>query len=332
MRARLVLLAAAVLLALGLATLPAAAMPTPQSQRTTIRIGTPAIVVSQWPFLMAKVRGTFDRMGLDIDLSATRTEPLSMQYLVSNSIDLTILSPGAVFTTVEAGGNATIIGGLQNKMTYTLVGRPEIRSLEDLRGKSIATDQVRGTIPAIIKELIQPSGLQADRDYELRVVGAINERYAAMVANQVAATLLAPPWDTRAQAEGYPVLASTLTDLPPLQWNVYAVERNWANANRDALARFLTAVRQNADWLYDPANRDEAIRLLAAELNADEALIRENYANMVARNQVYSRDGSFDRSGVERLIALFASEGLIPAVAPIERYADSSFWEASLRY
>jgi ABC-type nitrate/sulfonate/bicarbonate transport system substrate-binding protein len=327
---RLALLGLMGLLALGIAALPAAATPAPQL--TTIRIGTPAIVVSQWPFLMALERGTFSQANLDIDLSATRTEPLSMQYLVSNSIDLTILSPGMVFTTVEAGGNATIIGGLQNRMTYSLVVRPEIRTMADLRGKDIATDQVRGTIPAIIKELILPSGLQPDRDYELRTVGAISERYAAMAANQVAGTLLAPPWDTRAQAEGYTIMATTLRDLPPLQWNVYAVERNWANANRDALARFLAAVRANATWLYDPANREEAIRLLAARLNVEDAIIRENYSNMVESNQVYSRDGNFDRVGVERSIAMFVNEGLIPAGSSLERYTDPSFFEASLRY
>src|SRR6266851_7383588 len=95
MSRRLVLLGLTGLLALGIAALPAAATPAPQL--TTIRIGTPAIVVSQWPFLMALARGTFSQANLDIDLSATRTEPLSMQYLVSNSIDLTILSPGTVF-------------------------------------------------------------------------------------------------------------------------------------------------------------------------------------------------------------------------------------------
>lgn len=310
MRARFALLAVAGLVSLGLAALPAAATPAPQ--RTTIRLGPPGKAAGQWPFLMAMARGTFNAMNLDIDFAVTRTEPLSMQYLVSNSIDMTILSPGAVYTTVEAGGNATIIGGLQNKMTYSLDGRPEIRSLLDLRGKAVGTDQVRGTIPAVIKELILPSGLQVDRDYELRSVGAINERYAALAASQVAATLIAPPWDARAQTEGYPILANTLTDLPPLQWNVFAVERNWANANRDALARFLAAERMNASWLYDPANRTDAIRLLSAELSVDEAIVRDNYDFLVERHQVYSRDAMFDRAGVERTIAMSAGEGMTP--------------------
>jgi ABC-type nitrate/sulfonate/bicarbonate transport system substrate-binding protein len=329
-RFSLLAVAVASALAVGLATLPAGATPTPQ--RATIRVGTPARVVSQWPFLMAMVRGTFAAYNLDVDFLATRTEPLSMQYLVSNSIDMVIASPGVVLQAVEAGATVTMIGGLQNKMTYALVARPEIRTLADLRGQSLATDQVRGTIPALTKALIAPSGLQADRDYELRVVGAISERFAAMAANQVAATLLAPPWDTRARGEGYTILSTTLQDLPPMQWNVYIVERGWANANRDALARFLAAVRLNADWLYDPSNREEAIRLLAADLSVDEAIIRENYAFMVDQHQVYSRDAAFDRQGVERYITLFVGEGLVPAPAPpLERYADLSFWEESLR-
>ena len=324
-------LALAAALALILAVLLAAATPTPQ--RTTIRVGSPQKVSSQWPFWMAMQRGTFAAMNLDIDFDVTRTEPLTLQYLASNSIDLAITTPGIALTAVEAGARIAVIGGLQNRMTYYLVGRPDIRALGDLRGKAVGVDQVRGTLPAIAKALIAPSGLVADQDYELRVTGAQSERYAALVANQTAATILAPPFDSRARAEGFIVLAETLRDLPPLQWNAYMVERGWADTHRDALAAFLAAMRQSAEWLYDPSNREEAIRRLVGELSVDEAIIRGDYAFLVEQNQVFSRDASFDRQGVEGYITLFANEGLLPSPRPpLERYIDLSFWEASLQH
>src|SRR5262245_20966090 len=148
-------LAVAALLALVLAALPAAATPTPQ--RTTIRVGSPQKVSSQWPFWMAMQRGTFTAMNLDVDFDVTRTEPLTAQYLASNSIDVAITTPAISFTAVEAGARIAIIGGLQNRMTYYLVGRPDVRTLADLRGRSVGVDQVRGALPAIAKALIAPS-------------------------------------------------------------------------------------------------------------------------------------------------------------------------------
>jgi hypothetical protein len=53
---------------------------------------------------------------------------------------------------------------------------------------------------------------------------------------------------------------------------------------------------------------------------------------MVESNQVYSRDGNFDRVGVQRSIAMFANGGLVPAGSSLERYTDPSSFEASLRY
>src|SRR5919199_3945898 len=306
-------LALAAALALVLAALPAAATPAPQ--RTTIRVGSPQKVSSQWPFWMAVQRGTFAARNVDIDFDVTRTEPLTLQYIASNSIDVAITTPGIALTAVEAGARIAIIGGLQNRMTYYLVGRPDVRTLADLRGKSVGVDQVRGALPAIAKALIAPSGLVADQDYELRVTGAQSERYAALAANQTAATILAPPFDSRARAEGYNVLAETLRDLPPLQWNAYVVERTWADAHRDALASFLAAVRRSAEWLYDPSNREEAIRRLTSELSVDEAIIRGDYAFLVEQNQVFSRDANFDRLGVEGYLTMFALEGLIPSPA-----------------
>jgi ABC-type nitrate/sulfonate/bicarbonate transport system substrate-binding protein len=317
-------------LALVLAAVPAAATPTPQ--RTTIRVGSPQKVSSQWPFWMAMQRGGFTARNLDIDFDVTRTEPLTLQYLASNSIDIAITSPGIALTAVEAGARIAAIGGLQNRMTYYLVGRPEVRTLADLRGRSVGVDQVRGTLPAIAKALIAPSGLVADQDYEVRITGAQSERYAALAANQTAATILAPPFDSRARAEGYNVLAETLRDLPPLQWNVYMVERGWGESRRDALASFLAAMRQSAEWLYDPSNREEAISRLASELSVDEATIRGDYAFLVEQNQVFSRDANFDRQGMEGYITLFLGDGLIPSPRPpLERYIDSSYWEASLQ-
>jgi ABC-type nitrate/sulfonate/bicarbonate transport system substrate-binding protein len=330
LRSSALALTLAAALALVLAAVPAAATPTPQ--RTAIHIGSPQKVSSQWPFWMAMQRGGFAARNLDVDFDVTRTEPLTLQYLASNSIDVGITSPGIALTAVEAGARITAIGGLQNRMTYYLVGRPEVRTLADLRGKSVGVDQVRGALPAIAKALIAPSGLVAEQDYELRITGAQSERYAALVANQTAATILAPPFDSRARAEGYTVLAETLRDLPPLQWNAYMVERGWAEAHRDALADFLAAMRQSADWLYDPSNREEAIRRLATELNVDEAIIRGDYAFLVEQNQVFSRDGNFDRQGMESYITLFLAEGLIPSPRPpLERYVDTSYWEASLQ-
>jgi ABC-type nitrate/sulfonate/bicarbonate transport system substrate-binding protein len=317
-------------LVLLLAALPAAATPTPQ--RTAIHVGSPQKVSSQWPFWMAVQRGTFTAMGVDVDFDVTRTEPLTLQYLASNSIDVAITSPGIVLTAVEAGARVALIGGLQNRMTYYLVGRPDVHTLADLRGQSVGVDQVRGALPAIVKALIAPSGLVADQDYELRVTGAQSERYAALTANQTAATILAPPFDSRARAEGYNVLADTLHDLPPLQWNVYIVDRGWAEAHRDALEGFLAALRVSAQWLYDPANREEAIQRLTNELNVDETILRGDYAFMVEQNQVFSRDANFDRQGVEGYVTLFANEGLIPSPPPpLERYIDTSYWEASMR-
>jgi ABC-type nitrate/sulfonate/bicarbonate transport system substrate-binding protein len=329
-RSSAIALVLAAALALVLATLPAAA--TPSSQRTTIRVGSPQKVSSQWPFWMAVQRGTFAAMGVDVDFDVTRTEPLTLQYLASNSIDVAVTTPGIALTAVEAGARVAVIGGLQNRMTYYLVGRPDVHTLADLRGRSVGVDQVRGALPAIAKALVAPSGLVADQDYELRVTGAQSERYAALSTGQTDATILAPPFDSRARAEGYNVLADTLRDLPPLQWNAYIVERGWAETHRDALEGFLAAMRVSAQWLYDPANREEAIQRLTQELNVDEAITRGDYAYLVEQNQVFSRDANFDRQGVEGYVTLFAAEGLIPSPPPsLERYVDTSYWEASMR-
>ena len=103
-------------LALALAALPAAATPT--TQRTPIRVGSPQKVSAQWPFWMAVQRGTFTAMGGDVDFDVTRTEPLTLQYLASNSIDVAVTTPGIALTAVGALHRHQLLGSLDAALDW----------------------------------------------------------------------------------------------------------------------------------------------------------------------------------------------------------------------
>jgi len=105
-----------------------------------IRIGIPNRGVPNLGLLAAQTYGFFRSQGLDAELIVMRPS-VSLQTLVSGDLD---------FSTVLASSARASVGGLPLRIVmsltvgqdFSLVVRPEIRRMEDLKGKTLATSGV----------------------------------------------------------------------------------------------------------------------------------------------------------------------------------------------
>ena len=57
--------------------------------------------------------------------------------------------------------------------------------------------------------------------------------------------------------------------MKDLQYSGHLVDDGWARANADLVARFLRALLRGAEWVFDPANKDEASRIYADVASLD---------------------------------------------------------------
>ena len=93
---------------------------------------------SSVPFWVAKETGLFAKHGLDIDMLFINGSTRGIQSLIAGDLNFT----GAVGTSAIngrlAGGDVFIINSLVNTLPYFIVGKPEIKSPEKLRGRSAA--------------------------------------------------------------------------------------------------------------------------------------------------------------------------------------------------
>ncbi len=94
---------------------------------------------SSVPFWVAKDAGIFKKHGLDVDMLFINGSTRGIQSLIAGDLNFT----GAVGTSAIngrlAGGDIRIISSLVNTLPYYVVGKPEIKSPEDLKGRSAAT-------------------------------------------------------------------------------------------------------------------------------------------------------------------------------------------------
>src|SRR3954469_11821959 len=89
------------------------------------------------PFWVAAEQGLFARQGLEVELPymppATATQALS-----AGSVPIAAVGGSTVGAWVGGSTERVYVAGGSNKAPYRVVSRPEIRLMEDLRGKSVA--------------------------------------------------------------------------------------------------------------------------------------------------------------------------------------------------
>jgi ABC-type nitrate/sulfonate/bicarbonate transport system substrate-binding protein len=89
----------------------------------------------------------------------------------------------------------------------SLVARPEIKSVQELRGKSIGISNFGGLSIFAARIMGKHFGLDPDKDMKFVAVGAVEARFIRLTQGLIDAAVLAPPLDSEAKKKGFNILA-----------------------------------------------------------------------------------------------------------------------------
>ncbi|MCS6891544.1 MAG: ABC transporter substrate-binding protein [Rhodovarius sp.] len=226
-----------------------------------------------------------------------------------------------VILDAEAGGRQAIIGGNVNRLPFSLIARPGIASLADLRGRRIGVSSLRAGSSSLIMKLLAEAGLSWPDDYELVPCGPILARWALLQRGEIDAGLQGTPLDLIAQEQGFVRLCAPRQDF---QFTSLDVDLGWASAHRDLLLRFLRGFLRAHERFF--ADRDFArhVAMREAKLSARHAdLAWEHYT----REAIFPADGEASEAGVQALIETSALIRDLPTRARSRAadYIDRSF-------
>src|SRR5436189_240442 len=165
-------------------------------------------------------------------------------------------------------------------------------------------------------------------------VGGSGERLAALRSGRAAGALLNAPQDAVAEAAGFVRLANSAEIIGRYQGSVGAARRAWATANAGALVGYIRAYVAAVDWLYDPANRAEAMEILQRRLaDVSPGNAARSYDELLHPSHgSLSRKAAIDPEGVRTVLAL-RREFARPArpLSDPSRYYDPAYYERALR-
>lgn len=262
------------------ALLVAAFAAAPAQANDTLHIGEGPFV-SGGPFFIARDKGYFAKLGLDVDTRIFNDGALAVPAMVSGELDITIVTMSAgLFNSIakgapmviflDRGNNRTGRGGSAINVSNTMYGAGVTgpAELAKLKGKRFGITAL-GSINQYEAALaLQKAGLDPRTDVQW-MSGASQPDLVKMLGRDlVDAADLAWQFGSYANEQKLaPLVMDGGTVNPNGQVAAYAIRKDFAKANHDAAVRFAMAIMYAAREFNAaagaPAEHPETVEILA---------------------------------------------------------------------
>jgi ABC-type nitrate/sulfonate/bicarbonate transport system substrate-binding protein len=262
--------------------------------------------------------------------------PIPFLYYLTRAQDII-----AIVSESQGGTIEYLSGGLRPDRDILPQGffavRPDsdIKTVKDLRGKTVAGASDKGTWPDLyMRKLFKSEGIDPDRDLTYTTLGF--DLMPGALANKTVdgAFMWEPAYTMAKQKYGVRVLFTDLTieamltppvdkDSPTGGGDLIFARRDWAEKNRAVLVSFLRQYKLSLDWMW--RNYEEA-RVLGAT--------GQGFSTEVGKSWVDSsgpRSGKFSVDALSRAHNLMIELGVLKEPIPgwPEKHIDYSYLDAA---
>jgi ABC-type nitrate/sulfonate/bicarbonate transport system substrate-binding protein len=284
------------------------------------------------PVAVADREGFFTREGLEVEFLVPIPGGADNQItaLHNDSVDVTHVATPFLIRAALGGSDAVAIATEFNNPIYSVIAKPEIATFADLKGKLIGLADEYGTITLSTRKLMALHGL-ARGEFGVRVIEGTSGRWACLRRGDCDAVVLGQPQDLTAIEQGYRLLGTSTEAVPDLLYTVTAVRRSWAEANKEAIVRYVRALSAAFAFIRDPANRNSVARTVIQSTGAPEAIAQRTLALFFEPERgVLPRRGEIDLKGLAQVIAMMGEAGTIkPPLPSPERFVDLQYLRAA---
>jgi NitT/TauT family transport system substrate-binding protein len=190
---------------------------------------------------VAKEAGIYQRHGLDVELVYIASGSRAVQTLVGGSIDIACIGGPAGVDAKLAGADTVYVAIPVNKVLVFTVVAPQIRRIEEMRGKSIGVSRIGTVTDFFTRIYLRQNNLIPDKDVMIRQAGGLPEIVAGLKAGQFHGGTFGFPAVLHAKAADFRVLVDYNTAGYRYPLSTVIVTQRLLRAQESAMRRFLEA-------------------------------------------------------------------------------------------
>ena len=280
------------------------------------------------PVSVAERAGFFRRENLDfrVVVPLPGGSDKMIDALNDGSADVTHIATPFLIRAALGGSDAVAVAAEFNNPIYSLIAKPEIRSVAALKGKLVGLADEAGTITISTRRLLALRGLRKE-EFRFKTIEGTPARYACLKRGECDAVPLGQPHDLQALQEGYRLLGISNEAVPEFLYTVTAVRRPWAEAHRDALVRYVRALGAAFQFIREPANRPAVVKIIVETIDSNPEIAAQTLKSFFEpERNVLPQQAEISLKGLAQVIAFLGEAGTVKQPLPAaERFVDLQY-------
>lgn len=224
------------------------------------------------------------------------------------------------------------------KPLYVLIGGKKIKTLQDLKGGKLGAPGVQSTAgEAIAAMLKRGAGFVPGRDFTFVSTGTAAARAAGLAVGTLDGTSSFAPLSYKLIDDGFTLVADEMAYVPKYVSGILFTTRQWAQKNADTIVTLLKSVVQTGQWLQNPGNKDDVLKLLArtdfiARTPMGDDYAHRFYADMFDLKRI-AFDGYADEETFRSNFELMEDQGFLKKenFPPLDKLVNYSYLNQALR-
>jgi NitT/TauT family transport system substrate-binding protein len=265
-------------------------------------IATSSMTLTSIPYLVAIEKKFFEKEGLMAQYVVMRSD-LAVNGLITGDVDYN-QSVSSVLRAGAAGAPVITVAGIYNRTFFDLVARRDIKSLAELKGKTVGISRYGASTEYALRFGLKANGIEPDKDIKILAVGGDAARIAGLQNGTLAAIVSQVPANFFAHKAGGHTLLSLGDYLETLLAGV-GVSRKKVEQNRDEVKRVVRALSRSLEFMH--AQPADTKSLIGKRLGTSETAIVDHIHALVTKYA--TRNGIPSQKAIENTLLGTPFEG-----------------------
>jgi ABC-type nitrate/sulfonate/bicarbonate transport system substrate-binding protein len=214
-----------------------------------------AQVLSQSMPWIAQEAGLFKKNDLDFRLVFIASSPVVTAAMLGGDGEIAVTGAiGNVRAYVQGSSDLVFIGAVKNILTHNIMGKPEIKRPENLKGRRVGVGRFGSNTHYFTIQALRRFGMDAAKDIQAVPTGGGPETLAALVGGRVDAAAIVAPGDAGAAAQGFRMVVNGRELRIPYAATSLGTLRSSIARRGPVIGRFMRAMAESAKILHTDKN------------------------------------------------------------------------------
>lgn len=214
--------------------------------------------------IVAQNQGFFRKHNLDVQLVLMPSAPVAFAALAAGESQFYFgTTSGTSLGAVVNGLDGVFVAGFINKLVGAFAVGKDIKTPNDLKGKSIGVASLGGGNWMFTMLAFDHWGIEPKRDnITFRIIGNTGVRAQSIASGIVAGSMLGYTFATNLRRDGYPILADVADLNIPFQDSALFTRKSFLNQHPETVENVLRAMIDSIAFIQDPGNKNAVLKSL----------------------------------------------------------------------